>query len=297
MNERLAHRTAPPSAPRSTSPRVPPPPDVPVSFWLRPLVLGAVVAGILLVALLLLFLRDGPSDTEITPEELAILMAEPPPPSDLPPLWSTPTRPSDLRLRTEPAGAAVQLNNEWIGTTPVELDGIQPGFYTLRIAKPDHVARDTAFYLASGASIDLTLRLRSTLPEPTLVEPIPDRSDAFASARPNRTVEDAPRSVQQRGRPAGGGGAPLGFDVASPEEVRQVTHTGSLSITSNPPGAIVLVDGVVMGRAPLSLNDLSPGSYVVTLTLPGIVPLSYQAEVMAQSVAVVKGDFSILVDN
>ena len=87
------------------------------------------------------------------------------------------------------------------------------------------------------------------------------------------------------------------FAVASPEEVRQVTHTGSLTITSNPSGAIVLVDGVVMGRAPLSLNGLSPGSYVVTLTLPGIVPLSYQAEVTAQSVAVVKGDFSVLIDN
>ncbi len=269
---------------------MPPPPDVPIRFWLRPLVLGSLVAGILLVALLLLFLPSKPPSNELTEEELAVLMADPPAPRDPPPLWAAPSRPSDLHLSTNPVGAAVQLNNEWIGTTPVRLDGIQAGFYTLRISKPDYVPRDTAFYLASGASITLDVRLESSQP-PALLEP----SDS--PPRPTRSADESPQRLRQQGRPAGGGASPAEFDVASPEEVRQVTHTGSLSITSNPPGAIILLDGVVMGRAPLSLNGLSPGSYVVTLTLPGIVPLSYQADVMAQSVAVVKGDFSVLIDN
>lgn len=257
---------------------------------MRPLLWIGLIVGIVVIALLLLFLPSDPASTELTTEELAALMADPPPASDPPPLWAPPSRPSDLRLNTEPAGAAVQLNNEWIGTTPVRLDAIQPGFYTLRISKPDHVPRDTAFYLASGSSLLLDIRLRPTEPPPIVASPEPSAS------RPSPS-DETPRRLQQQGRPAGGGMPGAEFDVASPEQVRQVTHTGSLSITSNPPGAIVLLDGVVMGRAPLSLSDLSPGSYVVTLTLPGIVPLSYQAEVMAQSVAVVKGDFSVLVEN
>ena len=270
---------------------MPPPPDVPIRFWLRPLVLGSLVAGILLVALLLLFLPSKPPSNELTEEELAVLMADPPAPRDPPPLWAAPSRPSDLHLSTNPVGAAVQLNNEWIGTTPVRLDGIQAGFYTLRISKPDYVPRDTAFYLASGASITLDVRLESSQPPALLSSPLTPRR-----ARPARLTNH--RSVfGSRDALLGAVPSPAEFDVASPEEVRQVTHTGSLSITSNPPGAIILLDGVVMGRAPLSLNGLSPGSYVVTLTLPGIVPLSYQADVMAQSVAVVKGDFSVLIDN
>ena len=265
----------------------PPPPDVPLAARLRPFALIALLVGVVLVAALLWFWPSSSDATELTAEELAILMEDPPPPTDLPPRWEAATRPSDLRLDTNPIGAAVQLNNEWVGITPIRLDDIKAGFYTLRISKAEYVPRDTAFYLASGSSLYLDVELESLLP-PEPAEPVAERSE-----RPPQT---SPRRLEQRGSPAGGGTPSTDFEMATPEEVRQTTHTGSLSITSNPSGAIVLLDGNVMGRAPISVNGLSPGSYVVTLTLPGIVPLSYQAEVTAQSVSVVKGDFSVLLE-
>jgi hypothetical protein len=278
--------------PRGAPPRgrlsVPPPPaDAP--FWLHPLALGGALAAVLVLALVLWMLPGSPPSDDLTPEELAALLAEPPPATELPPRWETPTRLSDLYLSTDPSGASVRLNNEWVGTTPIRLDDIRPGFYELRVVKPAYATRDTSFYLASGSLLQLGVPLA------------PERSPAFsasppapqprAAAPPAARAADAPRRIQQPGQPAGGGAASPEFEVASPEVVRQTSHTGSLSITSNPSGAIVLVDGVPFGRAPLALSDLRPGTYVVTVTLPGHTPLSYQAEVTAQSVAVVKAAF------
>lgn len=301
LRTRPPYRTAPPSErPRTPRPYAPPPAE-PFS-WLRPFAfLGGLVAAVV-IALGLLFLSDDAPPDQLSPEELSALLADPPEPSELPPLWDTPTRTSDLQVHTVPAGASVRLNDEWVGFSPLHLDETPPGYYTLRFEAPDHVAKDTSFYLASGSILQLDVWLD---PVDALTEPFGPTasgpsSDVWSTA-------PAPRRLEQRGQPAGGGAslpqtAPTSaateqsesteqFEVASPEEVHRASHTGSLSVTSNPPGAIVLVDGVPFGRAPLSLSDLRPGSYIVTVTLPGQDPLSYQAEVAAQSVAVVKAAF------
>lgn len=297
MRERPSHpvpphagplpRSAPPSKAR---PYVPPPPDQ-APFWLHPLVLGGALLAVLGLALFLWLLPGAESSEELTSEELAALLAEPPPPTELPPRWDTPTRVSDLQLVSDPVGASVRLNSEWVGTTPVQLDGIRPGFYELHVTKAGHEPRDTSFYLASGSFLHLDLRLaperpRADVDARSATEPVPPPPDRAAAPS-----DASPRRIQQQGEPSGGGVSPPEFDVASPEEVRQASHTGSLSVTSNPPGAIVLVDGVPFGRAPLALRDLRPDTYVVTVTLPGYTPLSYQAEVRAQSVAVIKASF------
>lgn len=263
-----------------------PPPDR--SAWIRPLLFVGSILTVLITALLLLFLIDDAPSEQLSTEELTALLAEPPEPSDLPPLWATPTRPSGLQINTTPAGAAVWLNNEWVGFSPVRIEEHPPGYYMLSLDAADHAPKDTSFYLASGSFFQVDIQLAPIGPSPA--------SESTSNAGPSDAgAESAPRRrIQQEGEPAGGGTSSAEepqFEIASPEDVRQATHTGSLSITSNPPGAIVFVDGVPFGRAPLSLSALRPGSYIVTLTLPGLEPLSYQADVTARSVAVVKGVF------
>jgi hypothetical protein len=260
---------------------------------LNPLVLGGAFVAVLALALFLWMLPDDSASGDLTPEELAALLADPPPATELPPRWDTPSRSSDFYLSTDPSDASVLLNNEWVGTTPVRLDDIRPGFYELRVVKPDYTPQDTSFYLASGSLLHLDLQLT-----PELTPAASNASTSTPPSTPTRppgqsraAATETPQRVQQQGRPSGGGTASADFEVASPDAVRQASHTGSLSVTSNPPGAIVLVDGVPFGRAPLALSDLRPGTYVVTVTLPGYTPLSYQAEVTAQAVSVVKAAF------
>src|SRR6056297_1281229 len=163
MNDRLTDhspprqdiRTAPPRrlGPTPTGSQVPqpfiPPPDR--ADWLRPLLFGGAILVVLVGALLLLFLIDDAPSEQLSAEELSALLAEPPEPSDLPPLWTTPTRPSALQINTSPDRAGVWINNEWVGFSPVRIEEHPPGYYTLSFDAQGHVPKDTSFYLASGS--------------------------------------------------------------------------------------------------------------------------------------------------
>ncbi|MCC7008323.1 MAG: PEGA domain-containing protein [Acidobacteria bacterium] len=59
------------------------------------------------------------------------------------------------------------------------------------------------------------------------------------------------------------------------------TTVGGLDIGSRPRGARVLVDGRFLGRAPLRVPQLKPGTYTVTLELAGYQPYTGQASVSA----------------
>jgi hypothetical protein len=52
----------------------------------------------------------------------------------------------------------------------------------------------------------------------------------------------------------------------------------SLTVTSDPPGAVVAVDGQAMGRTPVTLRDLSPGGHSVAVALTGHVTASRTVE-------------------
>jgi hypothetical protein len=89
----------------------------------------------------------------------------------------------------------------------------------------------------------------------------------ISKARPSRSLEvrltaepaaAAPARVPSPSRPGGPA------TVAKP-----AVATGSLAIESRPAGAAVTVNGKPGGKTPLTINDLSPGEYQVTFTLPG----------------------------
>jgi hypothetical protein len=46
-------------------------------------------------------------------------------------------------------------------------------------------------------------------------------------------------------------------------------YVGSLEVTSDPSGAVVLMDGRVVGTTPLRLNGVRAGSHALTLDLDG----------------------------
>ncbi len=320
MNERLldpASRppaTAPPrTAPPSFAPSTPPPP--PPRAGIHPLAFIGTLVGALLIGLGLLFIPEKES-TDLTDAEVQALVhaASPGQPSSAT-RWETPTRPSTLHLTTEPVGATVLLDGTRIGVTPIELGNLRPDFYRVTLQLPDHAPLDTAIYLASSSVFALNVAMESLfpadesdepleLPDETFRENVAASTDAMPVEPVPATRRETPSStpsarVTQPGTPSGGGSTaprpapepPPSFQSASPEVLQRVSHTGSLSVSSSPAGAEVLVDGVPHGQAPLSLSGLRPGFYVVTLTLPGRTPVSYRAEVTAQAVSVVKGAF------
>jgi hypothetical protein len=85
------------------------------------------------------------------------------------------------------------------------------------------------------------------------------RRIALTQGRPSRSI-DIRLSRAPAARPAPSTPASLGKPAAA---------TGSLTVESRPTGATVTLDGKPIGVTPLTVGDLAPGDYHVTLSLPG----------------------------
>lgn len=106
--------------------------------------------------------------------------------------------------------------------------------------------------------------------------PIESRATAVTAA--------APAAPQPESIPAGGdshAGARPRRTVAAPPASSPAQYRGSLLITADPTGALVSVDGRLVGAAPIVLNDVRVGSRVVRIASSGYETWSVAARVVA----------------
>jgi len=106
-------------------------------------------------------------------------------------------------------------------------------------------------------------RVESTPRPVTAVSPV---SSAQASTRQLDGVRPAARRAADAGQ-------------ATPTDLAE--YRGSLVITSDPPGALVVVDGQVIGQTPVVLKDVRAGSRVVRIESNGYQRWSAAARVVA----------------
>lgn len=71
-------------------------------------------------------------------------------------------------------------------------------------------------------------------------------------------------------------------------------QTGSLNVTTTPEGVSVVVNNAYKGMTPLTVRDLNPGSYNVTLSRYGYAKLSIPVSVQSGSVSDVKASLVAL---
>ena len=134
-----------------------------------------------------------------------------------------------LMVESTPKNAPVTVNGIWRGRTPLTIDDLGFGTYTLRIVQPGYaVAREVV----------------------TLSRAQPSRTVVFRLQRPTATAAAAPQTQ-----------APRSGATAQ-------KFSGSLFVASNPPGARVFIDGRAVGTAPARIPEVPIGSHVVRLELP-----------------------------
>ena len=137
-----------------------------------------------------------------------------------------------LTVQSTPKNAPVTINGKWRGRTPLTLEDLPFGTYTLRIVQPGYmVARQVVTLTKAQPSRTVNLQLERPV----------------VAAAPPRTA--AP--------PANRGAATTGE-----------RYSGSLFVASNPTGAHVFVDGRPFGTAPARIPEVPIGSHVVRLELP-----------------------------
>ena len=150
-----------------------------------------------------------------------------------------------LLVRSTPTGATVEVDGVARGVTPLALRDLDLGSRQVTVARRGYVQEERRVVLTKARpSRSLEVRLSAAAAAGSVAPeraPSPPREGGPAAPRPS-----TPASL---GKP--------------------VVSTGSLAVESLPSGASVSVNGKPSGITPLTLNDLTPGDYRVTLSMPG----------------------------
>ncbi|MBS1193873.1 MAG: protein kinase [Methanomicrobiales archaeon] len=143
--------------------------------------------------------------------------------------------PGSVAVTSQPAGAAVYLDEQYQGTTPLEIANLTPGTYLIRLRMEGYGDREVPVVVEAGNLTSVTARY------PPLPTPTPTATPAVT------TVPTTP---------------PFPFVTETPAP-------GALSLTSFPTGATVTMNGIRMGTTPLVIRNLTPGTYHVRYSLVG----------------------------
>jgi len=91
----------------------------------------------------------------------------------------------------------------------------------------------------------------------------------------------------------GGSGSTVGVVTTTADPAVAVTATtGSLTVTTNPMGAAILIDGLQRGVSPQTITGLAPGEHTILLKLSGYTDLTTQVTITAGQMTVYTTDLS-----
>jgi hypothetical protein len=154
---------------------------------------------------------------------------------------AAPAKVGRLLVRSTPSGAAVSVDGVAKGVTPLAIRDLDLGSREITIT---HRGYDTEA-----------------------------RRIVLTTARPSRSVE-----VRLAASAAAGRSTTTPSTAATKGRFGE---TGALEIDSRPPGATVTVNGKPSGTTPLTMNDVAPGEYRVTMTLRGFQEFATTVRVVA----------------
>ena len=160
-----------------------------------------------------------------------------------------PTRIGRLLIRSTPSGASVEVDGVARGVTPLALQELDLGGRQITVSRPGYVSEERRIVLTK-ARPSRSVEVRLSLPEP-----------------PKRAPSAAPESGPRPATPASLG--------------KPAVATGVLAIESLPSGAAVAVNGKPGGTTPVTISDLPPGEYRVTMTLKGFQTVETTVRVVA----------------
>jgi formylglycine-generating enzyme required for sulfatase activity/predicted Ser/Thr protein kinase len=176
-----------------------------------------------------------------------------------------------VHLTSLPAGAAVYVNDEERGQTPLDLD-VQPGRYELRLTKKYHEARAVTLTVDSPATREYELvKVKSRV----VFESEPQGAAVYVdSARVGVTpvAVDAVEGGPHRARFVleGHYDQSASFEIASRDAMdRPIKATlqkippARLTVESDIPGAEAWLDGKLLGRVPQASRQVESGAHKV----------------------------------
>ncbi|HEX7004184.1 MAG TPA: PEGA domain-containing protein [Trueperaceae bacterium] len=188
-----------------------------------------------------------------------------------------------LSVRSSPSDAAVYVDGQFVGYTPVSY-GTRPGRHDVRVERQGYETFSQSVNLRPGSTttVDATLQpVRRT--GQVSFDSNPRRAEVYVDGRyvgttPTGTIELEAGSYEARFSLPGYQDTFVRFDVraggSQTVSTQLVGLHGSLEIVANVGGAQVFLDGryvgnIANGSGLLTIPDLLPGSYQLTVVAPG----------------------------
>ncbi len=177
---------------------------------------------------------------------------------------------AQVTVQSSPTGAAVRVNGDSIGTTPLLDHALRRGVYMLSVRADGHFRADTVITLEEGMTPTLRLALRAR----------PGADTSSDESPPDSLPPPDARSAPVASSP----------DEDDPPQASERPALGTLYVTSTPEGALVTVGETERGRTPVSVSRLPVGEKSITLSLDGYEPWSTTVAVQPDTTRQVQAD-------
>jgi hypothetical protein len=208
--------------------------------------------------------------------------------------------PGIITVISVPSGGSVWIDGVYRGTAPLTVKGVAPNDHIVQVELQGYDIWKTPVNVKGGSSTTLEARLvqipvsrngRIVLSgAPEGAEVYLDRvfSGIIPVSARFEIANVAPGShlihIQKDGYKPYSSGVTVksGEDVAMTVDMTAEDGYVSgplLQVTSKPVGANVMVDGEYRGMTPLTISEISPGTHLLNLTLPGFAEWSDAVEV------------------
>lgn len=208
-----------------------------------------------------------------------------------------------LVIQSEPTGASIAVNGETKGNTPVSMDELEFGQYTIEYKLDGYVSELLNITVDSEepttVSTDLKLPLGTievhTTPEGVdfQIVSVSGLDRVIHSGTTPATVPDVLEGeydIQFTRATWEDYSEPVVVRHAEVSRVDMVYPEGWVMITSNPDQAFVFEKGTFIGKTPLRLKGLKEGTKHYTLRMEGYEDLEVATEVVAQSEKKLEGE-------
>ncbi len=150
-------------------------------------------------------------------------------------------------IASEPAGANVYLDNTIRGISPVTLTSVANGYHTVLLRLDGYE--------------DYTRNVRVSADAPQVNAVLSGKS---ATVTPSATTAGTTTATDR-------------ITIATQPTTQ--AGTGSLSVTTTPPGALVYIDGQMKGITPATIPGLPPGTHTIKIILDGYQALETTTEI------------------
>ena len=204
-----------------------------------------------------------------------------------------------LTVTSTPAGAAISIDGADSGKlTPFTFNNLVPGDHAIGASLAGYNPASTTVTIVAGESASADFQL-TPIPQTGSISVTSTPAGAGITLDGNDTGEVTPFTLD----PVESGDHTVTINLAgySPS-TKTITvstglttsadfqlvpippQTGSISVTSSPPGAEISLDGIVTGKnTPATLDSVAPGDHTVAVSLTGYNPASKTATVSAGS--------------